>query len=99
MTKKQNKTNLLINTPEGRRPLTDLEKCMLLILRKENNISTARVLSIAKTLQICASCSDRSEVFYVGERLIKKNLIIRKFTNKSYYWSLAKKGYLCAKQI
>jgi predicted transcriptional regulator len=87
-----NKTDLLINTKGGARPLTDLEKCMFLILKTKNNIPSEVVLRMAKQFKICAACSDRSEVFYIGERLIKKGLAKRRLEVNKYIWSLTKKG-------
>jgi len=92
-------TKLLIKTLAGKRPLTDLEKCMLLILKTENNISSQRVLKLAKKFNICASCSDRSEVFSIGEKLIKKNLVKRRFKESEYFWALTKKGEFFSKKI
>lgn len=91
--------SLLIKTPAGLRPLTDLEKCMLLILKTENNISSQRVLKLAKKFKICASCSDRSEVFSTGEKLIKRNLVKRKFKGNKYFWSSTKKGVIYSRKI
>jgi len=99
MSRFQKKTSLLIETPGGKRPLTDLEKCMLLILKTENNISSQRVLKLAKRFKICAACSDRSEVFLVGERLFKKKLIKRKLKGREYFWSLTRKGIVYSKEI
>jgi hypothetical protein len=92
-------TQLLIETPAGKRPLTDLEKCMLLILKTEDNISSQQVLKLAKKFKICAACSDRSEVFSTGEKLLKKDLLKRGLRGKEYFWSLSKKGTFYSKQI
>jgi len=89
----------LIETPAGKRPLTDLEKCLLLILKTEDNISSQRVLKLAKKIKICAACSDRSEVFFTGERLFKKALVKREFKGNEYFWSLTKKGLFYLKKI
>ena len=82
----------LIKTAAGRRPLTDLEKCMLTILKTKDNISSTEVLKLAKKFKICAACSDRSEVFFIGEKLIKKGLIRRKLKQSEYFWRLTKDG-------
>lgn len=87
-----NINNLTIQTKAGKRPLTDLEKCMLLILIKRDNISSKDILREAKKLKICASCSDRSEVFFVGEKLLRRKLIARTLEGKEYIWSLSKEG-------
>lgn len=92
-------TQLLIKTLAGKRPLTDLEKCMLLILKTEGNISSQRVLKLARKFKICASCSDRSEVFSTGEKLIKKKLVKRSFKGSEYFWFLTKKGGIFSKKI
>lgn len=92
-------TQLLIKTPAGKRPLTDLEKCMLLILKTEGNISSQEVLKLARRFKICATCSDRSEVFSTGEKLINKNLIKRKLSGDKYFWSLTEKGVIYSKEI
>lgn len=86
-------TLVLIETPAGKRPLTDLEKCMLLILKTKNNIPSKEVLKLARKFKICAACSDRSEVFFTGEKLLKKGLIKREFRAREYFWSLTKKGF------
>ena len=94
------KTSLFfIETAAGNRPLTDMEKCFLLILKTKNNISSQRVLKLAQKIKLCAACSDRSEVFTTGEKLSKKGLIEMKFIGKEYFWSLSKKGTLYSKQI
>jgi hypothetical protein len=89
--KHSKKTSLLfIETAAGKRPLTDMEKCLLLILRTENNISSQRVLKLAQKIKLCAACSDRSEVFSTGEKLSKKGLVEKKLMGKEYFWSLSK---------
>ena len=98
--KQSKKTSILfIKTAAGKRPLTDIEKCFLIILKTENNISSRRVFKLAKKIKLCASCSDRSEVIYIGEKLIKKGLIERKLINQEYFWNLSKKGIIFSKQI
>lgn len=92
-------TQLLIKTPAGKRPLTDLEKCMLLILKTGDNVSSQEVLKLARRFKICAACSDRSEVFSTGEKLINKNLIKRELNGNKYFWSLTKKGRIYSKEI
>ena len=99
MTSFQKKSLSLIETSAGQRPLTDLEKCMFLILKTENNISSQRVLKLAKKFKICAACSDRSEVFSTGEKLSKKDLIKRKLKGNEYFWSLTRKGRIYLKEI
>jgi len=89
----------LIKTSAGKRPLTDLEKCMLLILKAEVDISSRMILKLAKKIKLCASCSDRSEVFSTGEKLIKRGLIERKFKKGEYFWNLTKKGLIYSKKI
>lgn len=89
----------LIRTRAGKRPLTDLEKCMLTILKTKNNISSTEVLKLARKFKICAACSDRSEVFFIGEKLIKKGLIKRDFKGRVYFWRLTKKGAIYSKKI
>lgn len=93
------KTLPLINTKAGRRPLTDLEKCMLIILKTKNNISSTEALKLARKFKICAACSDRSEVFFIGEKLIKKGLIKRELKVSEYFWELTKKGTRYLKAI
>lgn len=89
----------LLETAAGKRPPTDLEKCMLLILKSKNNCSSEQVLKLAKKLKICASCSDRSEVFYTGEKLLKFGLVYRDFESGEYFWGLTKEGKLFLKNI
>jgi len=93
------KTLLLVKTSAGKRPLTDLEKCMLLILKNKNNICSQEILKLAKRFKICATCSDRSEVFSIGERLIKKKLIKRRFKNNKYLWNLTNIGMVYSESI
>ncbi|MBU4142127.1 hypothetical protein KKE99_04635 [Patescibacteria group bacterium] len=88
----QKNLKLLIRTSAGTRPLTDLEKCLLLILKTENNISSKRILILAKKFKICAACSDRSEIFFIGEKLSKKNLVKKELKKGEYFWSFTKKG-------
>lgn len=95
----QKNSLLLIETPAGKRPLTDLEKCMLLILKTENNIPSQKVLKLAKRFKICASCSDRSEVFSTGEKLLKKKLVKRQLNGKEYFWQLSRKGVAYSKAL
>lgn len=84
--------NFFIATSVGKRPLTDMEKCMFFILKNEVDISSNMILKKAKKIKLCASCSDRSEVFSIGERLIKYGFVARKSTGKEYVWSLTEKG-------
>ena len=96
---KKEKSMLLIETVGGKRPLTDLEKCMLLILKTKNNIPSREILRFARKFKICAACSDRSEVFFVGEKLLKKGLIKRRLVKKEYFWGLTKKGIMYSEKI
>jgi hypothetical protein len=70
--------------------LTDLEKCMIKILEAENNISSDRVLEVAKGFAICAGCSDGNHVLTTGEKLIKRGRVRRSFKKGIYYWRLIK---------
>jgi len=88
-----------LHTKGGRRSLTDLEKCLLLILHTENYVTSRRVLVLAKKFKLCASCSDRSEVFYTGEKLASKGLVEYVLKGTEYIWSLTKKGALFARHI
>lgn len=88
-----------IKTPGGERPLTDLERCLLLILKKADNISSDKVLKIAKKFKICAACSDRSEVFYIGERLSRKKIVTKELIDSQYIWSLTEKGRKLSRKI
>jgi len=98
--KHSKKTSLFfIETAAGRRPLTDMEKCLLLILKIENNISSQKILKLAQNIKLCATCSDRREVFSTGERLLNKGLIERKLVGNKYLWNLSKKGSFFSKQI
>lgn len=90
---------ILLKTKAGERPLTDLEKCMLVILKMKDNISSVEILKAAKGVRLCAACSDRSEVFSTGERLIRNKIIKRKLKGNEYFWSLTKKGISFAKII
>lgn len=91
--------NVTIKTKAGKRPLTDLEKCMLLILKGEDKIFTKKVLKNAQKFKLCAACSDRSEVIYVGEKLIKKNIVKREREGGGYLWWLTEKGKKFAQKI
>jgi len=99
MKKRKESEKILIKTKAGSRPLTDLEKCMLLILRTRSDIPSDNVLKLAKKFKICASCSDRSEVFFIGEKLIRKKLVARKLSGREYIWRLTKKGKAYSKLI
>lgn len=68
--------------------ITDLEKCMLTILRAKNNISTKEVLELAKQFAICAGCGDGNHVLSTGDKLIRKGIIKKEFEEGVYYWSL-----------
>lgn len=70
--------------------LTDLEKCMVKVLQAENDISSERVLALAKRFRICAGCSDGNHVLMTGERLIKKGIVKRALKKGTYYWTLLK---------
>ena len=74
----------------GGKSLTDLERCMVKILETENNISTQRILELAKRFRICKGCSSGSHVLITGERLIKKKMVKRSFKRGIYFWSLVK---------
>lgn len=90
---------VVLMTAGGPRPLTDLEKCMLLILKTKNGSTSREVLALARRFKICAACSDRSEVFYVGEKLLKKKLLVRSFRNKQFCWRLTRKGERIAQSL
>lgn len=92
MINSQKKPKLLIKTSAGSRPLTDLEKCLILILKTENSIPSKRILMLAKKFKICAACSDRSEVFFIGEKLSKRNLVKKELKKGEYFWSLTEEG-------
>ena len=89
----------MIKTGAGNRRLTDLEKCLIIILRSKNHIPSHEILKLAKKIKMCASCSDRSEVFAIGERLIKKKLVKRTFSSNQYVWELTKLGEFFSKEI
>jgi hypothetical protein len=69
------------------RRLTDLEACMLKILKIKNNISTEEVLKLAKRIKICASCTSEGEVLRVTQKLIEAGLIKNELKDGKYVWS------------
>ena len=69
--------------------LDSLEKCFVEVLKKENDISTTRVLSLARNLPLCHDCRDGSSVLTTGEALVKKGRVKRTFKTGKYFWSLA----------
>lgn len=70
--------------------MTDNEKCMLKILNTQNNITTSKVLELAKQFPICNDCSTGSHVVDAGEKLIRKNMVEKEFSNNGYLWYLKK---------
>lgn len=71
--------------------LTDNQKCFLEILKKENNISTARVLQLAKKIPLCKDCNDGNSVLGASRILVKHGIIKKSFKNGTYYWQLGDK--------
>lgn len=69
------------------RVFTDMEKCMLAVLARKNNITTAQVLKLAKGIKICSSCSNEGEVFRAAERLIRFGLVAKKYSGGVYLWT------------
>lgn len=47
---------------------------------------------LAKKIKMCATCSDRSEVFFIGEKLSKRNLVKKELKKGEYFWSLTEEG-------
>jgi len=68
--------------------LNGLERCFVEVLKKEDRISTARVLELAAGLALCQDCKDGSSVLVTGEALIKKGLVKRDFVKGGYFWRL-----------
>ncbi|MBU0579921.1 MAG: hypothetical protein KKA19_01990, partial [Candidatus Margulisbacteria bacterium] len=70
--------------------ITDNECCMLEILKCENNLTTTRVLTLAKQFPICNDCSTGTHVINAAEKLIKKGKIEKKITKKGFVWRIIK---------
>lgn len=68
--------------------LTDNQKCLIEILKRENNITTARVLKIAEKIPLCKDCADGNAVLNASQSLVKHGLVERKFKNGKYYWNI-----------
>lgn len=68
--------------------LSDMEKCLLKVLSAENDISSARVLEIAKGFNICSSCDDGTAVLISGQKLIDRGLVERTKIKGRYFWKL-----------
>lgn len=69
--------------------LNGLEKCFVEVLKKEDGLSTAGVLALARDLPLCHDCRDGSSVLATGETLVKKGRVKRSFKNGKYFWFLA----------
>jgi len=68
--------------------LNGMEKCLMAVLKLENDIPTARVLARARELPLCHDCRDGQGVLSTGEALIRKNLVLREFKQGKYFWRL-----------
>jgi hypothetical protein len=68
--------------------LNAMEKCFMEILGTENNISTRRVLALARTIPLCQDCRDGNNVMTTGQALEKKGLVRKEFKKGGYLWRL-----------
>ena len=66
--------------------LNGMETCFMEILSRENGISTARVLELARGLPLCHDCRDGAGVLATGEALMRKKLVTRDFARGRYSW-------------
>lgn len=93
--KKINKSqvNFLLKTKSEAVPkfFTDNQKCFLEILKKENNISTARVLELARKISLCKDCNDGNSVLSASRLLVKYGIIRKVLRDGTYYWQLGDK--------
>jgi len=76
-------------TLEGVEILTDNERCLLEVLRRQSPVSTRRVLELAKDIPLCRDCSDANAVLNAGERLVEAGKVRREFRDGHYLWGLA----------
>ncbi len=65
------------------------ESCFMEILRTENNISTRKALSLARSIPLCQDCRDGNSVIATGQTLEKKGLVRREFRKGGYIWRMA----------
>jgi hypothetical protein len=71
--------------------ITDNEKCMIEVLLRENNINTKRIMelkSVDELKEICAHCVGDDDVFITGNKLMKKDVVKRNFSDEGYIWEL-----------
>lgn len=68
------------------------EECLVAILKKENEISTRRIIELAQTLELkefCGGCSDHSDVLAAGNRLVNRGLVARRIKKGvGFVWTL-----------
>lgn len=69
--------------------LSDNERCLLEILRREDGASTRRVLQLAKQIALCRDCSDGNHVMNAARSLSEKGLVAGVFSRGRYNWRLA----------
>jgi hypothetical protein len=66
-----------------------MEKCFMEALRLEDDISTARLLELARKLPLCRDCRDGAGALATGQGLLRKNLVKREFRAGRYFWRKA----------
>ncbi|OGR70074.1 MAG: hypothetical protein A2179_00045 [Elusimicrobia bacterium GWC2_63_65] len=66
--------------------LNAMEKCFMEVLNLENNISTARLLELARRLPLCHDCRDGAGALSTGAALEKKALVKKEFKGGRYLW-------------
>lgn len=69
----------------------DRELCVLSILRKENSVSTKRIIELASTSEferICRDCKSGVEVYETAMKLYHQGRITRNAGGGGFIWAL-----------
>ncbi len=76
--------------PVKKEYLTDNEKCLIEILKIENNIPIEKIIKLSKKIPLCYDCQDGNNIINAANKLANKNVISMEFKKGKYYFSLLK---------
>jgi MoaA/NifB/PqqE/SkfB family radical SAM enzyme len=76
----------------SRELLTDNERCVLVVLKDQDGLSTEAFLKSASRYGICKNCQDQNAVLSAAETLVRMGLVERRFEKGRYVWGLLEAG-------
>lgn len=68
--------------------LSDDEKCLLEILKKDNNLSVEKIIKLSKNIPLCQNCRDANNIINAATKLSLKKMINIEFKKGKYIFSL-----------